>query len=435
MPVVALTSQFVRGIKPPKSGRAEYWDQLTPGLCLRVTANGHGSWSYRYRPRESGKQNERITFGTSHEISLAEARDRAARVRAAVVDGDNPQLTRRQKKEAARNTLTLDALADRYLAEYAKPRKASWRDDAQRLIRAREAIGHKEVTSITRRELIGFLDEVKQAAPVQANRIQSVLCGLFNWAVEGEILDVNPIASLKKRAKETASTRTLSDAEIAALWRALEATKETAVEIATALRVLLLVGQRPGEVASAVQSELKNIDDPRNARWEIPAERMKARRPHVVPLASMARALFRDMLARRREEGDKTGLFASRFLGRATITRPALSRALRRVIGRMQPEGADAHAIRSLQDDPPSPHDFRRTVATGMAALGIAREDRLAVLAHQPSDIHGAVYDQYERLREKRIALETWERRIATMLGLRAPEGAAILPLRRGHDG
>ena len=418
MPVVALTSQFIRGIKPPKSGRAEYWDQLTPGLCLRITANGHGSWSYRYRPREGGKQNERITFGSWNALSLADVRDKAARVRAAVVDGGNPQLTRRQKRDRARKALSLNALADRYLAEYARPQKASWKDDEQRLVRAREALGHKEAATITRRELIGFLDEVKLTAPVQANRIQSVLCGLFNWAVESEILDVNPIAGLKKRAKETASTRALTDAELAVLWRALEATKETSVEIAAALRVLLLVGQRPGEVAGALQSEFKNIDDPRNARWEIPAQRMKARRPHVVPLAPMARELFSGILARRREESDKIGIFASRFLDRATVARHTLSRALRRVIATLGPEVANADALRSLQDDPPSPHDFRRTVATGLAAIGVAREDRLAVFAHQPVDIHGAVYDRYERLREKRLALETWERHLATVFGL-----------------
>ena len=277
----------------------------------------------------------------------------------------------------------------------------------------------KDAAAITRRDLISFLDEVKRAAPVQANRIQSVVCGLFNWAVEDEILDANPIARLKKRAKEAASTRVLSDVEIWVLWRALDNTEETSAEIATALRVLLLVGQRPGEVAGAVQAELKNIDEPKNARWEIAAERMKARRPHVVPLTPMARELFSNMLARRREEDDKTGIFASRFIGRATLARHSLSQALRRVITRLSPEDVNADVIRSLQNDPPTPHDFRRTVATGLAALGIPREDRLAVLAHQASDIHGAVYDKYERLREKRIALERWEHHVATILGER----------------
>jgi integrase len=416
MPVVPLTAQFIKGIKPPKTGRAEYWDQFTPGLCLRVTASGRGSWSFRYRPRESGKQNERVTFGSWGTLSLADARDRAAQVRAAIVDGGNPQLTRRQKREAAKGVLTFDALADRYLNEYAKPRKASWRDDEQRLVRVRQALGRKEAAAITRRQLIDFLDQVKQAAPVQANRIQSVVCGLFNWAVEDEILDTNPIARLKKRAKEAASTRTLSDAELGVLWRALGNTEATSIEIATALRLLLLVGQRPGEIAGALQIELANIDDQKNARWEIPAERMKARRAHVVPLAPMARKLFCDMLARRREEGGKAGIFASRFLGRATLARHSLSQALRRVVAELKPDGVGADAIRSLQSDPPTPHDFRRTVATGLAALGIPREDRLAVLAHQASDIHGAVYDKYERLKEKRAALMAWERHVSKVV-------------------
>lgn len=429
MPVVALTAQFIKGIKPPQRGRTEYWDKLTPGLVLRVTANGHGSWSYRYRPRESGKQNERITFGSWDALSLTDVRDKAARVRSAIVDGANPQLTRRQKKDAARDVLSFDELARRYLDEYAKPRKASWKDDEQRLVRARKALGRKEAAAITRRDLISFLDEVKRTAPVQTNRIQSIISGVFNWAVEDEILDANPIAGMRKRTEESASTRTLSDAEIRVLWRALETTKETSTEIAAALRQLLLVGQRPGEVAGALQAELKNIDDPKNARWEIDAGRMKARRGHVVPLAPMARELFRDMLARRREEGDKTSIFASRFSGRTTLARHSLSQALRRVIARLKPEGADADPIRSLQADPPTPHDSRRTVATGLAALGIPREDRLAILAHQASDIHGAVYDKYERLREKRRALEAWERHVAAILAERP--SSVVLPLKR----
>jgi hypothetical protein len=52
-----------------------------------------------------------------------------------------------------------------------------------------------------------------------------------------------------------------------------------------------------------------------------------------------------------------------------------------------------------------------------LAALGIAREDRLAVLAHRPGDVHGAVYDKYERLREKRAALLAWETYLATLIG------------------
>ena len=185
--------------------------------------NGAASWSFRYRPREGGKRNERVTFGSVNVLSLADARDRAARIRAEVVDGGNPQLTRREKREAAKNALTFERLAERYLNDYAKPRKASWKDDEQRLGRARTPLGRKEAASVTRRDIINFLDDVKRTAPVQANRIQTILCTMFNWAVEEELLDSNPIAGLRKRAKETAATRTFTDAEIRVLWAGFDA--------------------------------------------------------------------------------------------------------------------------------------------------------------------------------------------------------------------
>jgi site-specific recombinase XerD len=86
---------------------------------------------------------------------------------------------------------------------------------------------------------------MKATAPVQANRTQTVICTMFNWAVEEELLESNPIAGLKKRAKEFAATRTLSDAEIRTLWNALGSTMETSADIADALKALLITGQRP----------------------------------------------------------------------------------------------------------------------------------------------------------------------------------------------
>jgi integrase len=428
MPVVNLTAQFIKGIRPPKSGRVEYWDRTTPGLCLRVTSTGAHSFSYRYRPREGGKQNERITFG---DLPIADARDRAAAVRAKVIDGGNPQLSRRQKREAAKRVFTLNNLVDRYIAD-AKARKASWKDDEQRLVRVRAEFGDREAASIRRefrREFILFLDDLKREAPVQANRIQSVTSTMFNWAVESELLDANPIAGLRKRAKETAKSRTLTDAEIRVLWRALERTEETSRDIADALRVVLSTGLRPGEAAGLQQRDVVNGE-----RLEIPAERMKARRPHVVPLCPMARSIIEGALERRRDEGSKGGVFGSRFLARETLARHTLSQALRRVIARLKPESkADAEVVRDIQENPPTPHDFRRTCATGLAALGIAREDRLAVLAHVAGDVHGQHYDMYERLREKRIALATWERHIGDLITGTTTATAEILPMQAVH--
>ncbi|MFL6799243.1 MAG: tyrosine-type recombinase/integrase [Xanthobacteraceae bacterium] len=331
------------------------------------------------------------------------------------------------KRAAANNALTFERLAERYIDEYAKPRKSSWRNDRDYLKRPREKWGEREAASISRRDVISLLDEIKQSAPVSANRTQSVLVTLFNWAVEDELLDGNPITRLKKRAKEKARDRTLSDDELRLLWRALDEATSMSRDVGAALQAILLTGQRPGEVAGAVQAELRNLDDPNRAQWEIPAARMgKTSKTHVVPLAPMARELFLAAIARRKVQEDRTGVFASRFLSRKTLARHSLSRALSRSIEQLTRSDVNTEALQSLKATPPTPHDLRRTVTTNLAALGIPREDRLAVTAHQPADVHGLVYDKHDRLHEKRVALSAWERHLARVLGKRPPKGVTM---------
>ncbi len=419
MATSALTATAVDRLRRtlPKTGRVEHWDSKTPGLCLRIGASGLATWTFRYRPRNGGGY-QRVTLGAPPSVGLADAREHANRLRVAVAGGADPQREHMAKRAATANAFTFERLAQRYLDEYAKPRKASWRNDEIFLKRPRQAWGERDAATITRRDAIALLDEIKATAPVSANRTHSVLVTLFNWAVEDQLLDATPIAGLKKRAVEGAKDRTLSDAEIRVLWPALETANGMLDDVALALKTLLLTGQRPGEIVGARQSELVDLDDPAKARWEIPAERMKARRAHVVPLAPTARALFQDAVARRHVQGDTVGVFGSRFSNRATLARHSLSRALQRVIAQL--DRGNGAAV-SLADKPPTPHDFRRTVGTGLSQLGIVREDRMAVLAHVAGDVHGQVYDKYERLKEKRAALVAWERHVATLIGRGRP--------------
>jgi integrase len=420
VPTYPLTAALVDRLRrsPPRTpSRIEYWDAKTPGLCLRVSASGAATWSLRYRPHSGGSY-QRASLGALPAVGLADARAYANRLRVEVAGGADPQRERMAKRAAAANAFTFERLAQRYLDEYARPRKVSWRNDESYLKRPREAWGARDAATITRRDTITLLDEIKATAPVSANRTHSVLVTLFNWAVEDQLLDATPIAGLKKRAVEGVKDRTLSDAEIAVLWPELEATNGILDDVALALKALLLTGQRPGEIVGARQGELVDLDNSAKARWEIPAERMKARRAHVVPLAPMARALFQDAVARRQAQGDAVGVFGSRFSNRDTLARHSLSRALRRVIAQLDRQHG---AAVSLADKPPTPHDFRRTVGTGLSQLGIAREDRMAVLAHSAGDIHGQVYDKYERLKEKRTALVAWERHVATLIGRQRP--------------
>ena len=150
---------------------------------------------------------------------------------------------------------------------------------------------------------------------------------------------------------------------------------------------------------------------------------MKGRRAHVVPLSGVARRIILRQLSQKTELDEF--VFASRFLSKQRIARHSLSQALRRIISGLRP---NTRAAKSLQFNPPTPHDFRRTLATRTRGVRRIREDRLALLAHTWGDVHEAHYDRYERLKEKRYALELWAERLAALID-GAPT-AAVVPLR-----
>ncbi|MBR0749113.1 integrase arm-type DNA-binding domain-containing protein [Bradyrhizobium japonicum] len=436
MATETLTDARVRTAAPPSAGILEIWDGKTAGLCFRVMKSGVRSWTFRYRPH-SGAAFRRVTLGRYPALSLVAARAAAERIRDKVRGGADPQQQRRDDRDALRaapTELTFNALADLYIERYAKRQKASWKnDDGYLRAKARPAWGQRVAAAITSQDVARLLFEVVEAAPVSANRLRSVLVKLFGWAADSALLPGNPMLGVKKPHREgKGKTRTLSDDEIRVLWRALEKT-EAAPGIVAALKCLLLLGQRPGEVAGMAVSELDHIKDDRSARWQLPAGRMKARRIHVVPLPPLACGIVAAEIERQRKADPKARpefVFASKFAERARLARHSLSQALSRIIGELDDGGDDAEAVASLKANRPTPHDLRRTLATGLARLGIPRDDRLAVLAHAYGDVH-EVYDQYERLPQKRAALEAWEKHLRTVIAGQLQTEGNVLPLRR----
>ena len=404
MPALLLNDAMLRAIKPGEN-LAELWDVKTPGLCLRISPTGVRSWTFRYRPKDSVSF-KRLGLGRYPEVGLALARARAQEKRVEVAGGADPQGERKAKRGAS--ALTFDSLADDYLERYAKSHKRSWANDALYLrAHVRPAWGQRPAKGIGRADAATLLDSIAKAAPTSANRTQSILSRLFNWAIESGLLELNPLARMPKRAKEAAKDRVLGPDEIRIVWQALEGDGSVTV----ALRFLLLVGLRPGEVAGAAVAELADVDNGTRARLEIPGARMKGGRPHVLPLAPMALAIVRQQLERAVE--GQAHLFPSAFADRGPVARHSLSQALKRIIVDLPA----SRATEALKSSPPTPHDFRRSLATGLAALGVPREDRLAVLAHAQDDVHAAHYDRYDRLIEKRRALQSWEAHIAEIVG------------------
>jgi Arm DNA-binding domain/Phage integrase central domain len=191
---INFTDRSLKALKPPpRPKQIDYFDENLPGFGLRVSYNGRKSWVVLYR---CNGVKGRMTLGRFDLISLADARERARAALKAATNGDDPTAQKSRDREAP----TFKSLVDRYVEQYAKPRKRTWKKD-KRLLESNlvPALGRRKAHLITRAELRAELNKVKnRPAPVEANRTFEVVRKLFNWAVEEEIVAESPVFRLPK---------------------------------------------------------------------------------------------------------------------------------------------------------------------------------------------------------------------------------------------
>jgi hypothetical protein len=181
---IKFTDRSLKAIKAPQRPKQlDYFDDSLPGFGLRVSYNGRKSWVVLYR---CNGVKGRLTLGRFDVLPLADAREKARDALKAAGEGNDPATRKHRDREAP----TFNQLADRYIEEYAKPRKRTWQKD-QRLLENNliPALGRQKAHTITRADLRAELTKVKnRPAPVEANRTFEVVRRLFNWAIEEEIL-------------------------------------------------------------------------------------------------------------------------------------------------------------------------------------------------------------------------------------------------------
>jgi len=387
-----LTDTLLRAIKPPANGRLELADLSCRGLEFRITGAGNKSWSYRYRAAGSGKLS-RATIGPYPCISLADARLKADAMRAGVANGENPsEAKRRAKREAPGRTF--QALSDRYLTEYAQRKKKSADQDERNLnLHVLPKWRDRDFTMLRRADVIELVESILSTGkPVLANRVQSLVSVVFSFAVDSDLIDANPCTRLRKRGEERAGERVLTDPEIRLFWHKVveaPASRQTGL----GLRLALLTGVRVGEVAGIQPSELEHMGDPARAVWTIPKSRTKNGRDHIVPLTPMALEIVRELIP------VAPGTYAA---------------AMERIAARL-PGNEPAH--KTWIDEPPTPHDLRRTFRTRLPQLGVAADIRDRLMNHIPTDVGTKHYDRYQYLDEKRGALKAWQSSLQSILG------------------
>jgi integrase len=301
---------------------------------------------------------------------------------------------RRDARRTRRAVATFEEVARQYLDRYARPTKRSWREDARILAhdllprwRARRA---RDITARDVREVLDGI--VDRGAPIQANRTLAVVRRVFNWAAAPDRALVpqlhNPCRGLERPAPERQRERVLDAHELRAVWGALDAER---IHNAAFFKLYLLTAQRGGELRTMAWADV----DLAAAWWTIPGERAKNKRAHRVPLSPPAVALLRALHATR--ASGVRWVFPTR---RGSVS--GYRERVYKTVARLR----RASGVTDF-----TPHDLRRTAASLMASMGIARPTIAKLLNHAERGVT-AVYDRYGYDREKREALDAWARRL-----------------------
>ncbi len=397
MPRKKLTAAFVDSVKPV-GRQVDFFDAHLPGFSLRVNALGKKTWcvSYRY----SGKST-RYTFGQYPIMPLAEARERAADALREVAHGGNPA----DKKKTDREADTFDYMASEYLERHAKVKKKSWREDERIINRdLLPAFRGMKAKDITRREVRSLLDRKATTAPIMANRVRATLRKMFNWAVQNEIVEANPVALVPLPAKDRQRDRVLTEDEIKALWKALDAEGTTSKThwkrqklSAGSLKLRLLTAQRGGEVTNMEWSEIDGD------WWTIPGAKTKNGLAHRVPLSPLAMKIIGEMEIVAEGPSKKNRPPSPYVFPSPSEDSP------------MGHPGKAIERLRAASGVNFRGHDLRRTAASMMTGMGVPRLTVSKILNHVEPGVT-AVYDRHSYDNEKRAALEAWARRLTLMV-------------------
>jgi integrase len=405
----------------PAGSDAIFFDDDLPGFGLRVRAGGKRSWIIQYRV---GAKQRRLTIGSVDKLSADQAR-KAARGRLAHVElGGDPQ----QEKHEARNaaSYSLGKLVDDYLARRHhrtgkdRLRRSSYEATELYLRKHWKPLHGLQASEVDRTAVAVRLTAIEaEISSVTAARARVALSSMFAWAIGQGIVDSNPVVGTNKPPEPKARDRVLTDVEIADIWTACRDD-----DFSRIVKLLLLTGARRDEIGDLAWSEIDLDRDIIN----LPPDRTKNGRPHVVPLAHAAVYLITSTLrrpGRDRVFGEGEGGFSG-----WSKAKGALDRRIN--------EARTAAAVPGKRTGKPQPiadwrlHDLRRTAATVMAEkLGVLPHIIEASLKHVSGHKAGVagVYNRATYEREVRAALLLWADHVRSIV-----EGGErkVVPLRTG---
>lgn len=382
---MALTDTAARTAKPREK---LYRMADAAGLCLEVTPSGSKLWRFRYR---FGGKAKMMGLGAYPTVTLAKARERREDARRLLANSIDPT-AHKQAEKTAQSALahTFEELAREWYA-YNSPRWAT--STAAKALQYMEAdilpvIGQRPIKEVTRPELVALVRKVeKRGALNVAGKIRQWLSQIFRYGLAKGSVESNPATDLDVVAAIAPRTKNhphVPLSEIPILLGKLDAAK-CDVMTRIAVRLLLLTGVRPGELRHAPWSEI----DLESATWTIPAARMKARRPHVVPLPHQAVASLLELK-------EITGSYPIAFPGRNNRERPQSENTVNKALHQIGYEGRQTG------------HGFRHLLSTELNSRGYNRDWIERQLAHGDQDEIRDTYNHAHYLEQRRQMMQAW---------------------------
>jgi integrase len=392
---MALTVKAIENLKPG-TARREIPDGEVSGLYLTIFPSGKASWIFRYR---FGGRTRKLTIGTSPEIGLKDARDLARKAHLRVASGEDPAAEKRAARVAARTPVDRDLVekvAAQFLARHVNGLAPATVREVERILTKEiiPAFFGRRLSEIKRPDILELLDGiVDRGAPIFANRTLSWLKGLCNWAIARGLIETSPCAGIKPPGgRETARDRILAGDELRAIWQAADAFEWPYRGF---VQLLILTGQRRNEVSELAWREI----DFNAGIWTLPAARAKNGIEHTIPLSVQAADLLRACPRIADSE------FVFTLNGRAPLTG---HHAIKRRLDALMPPDTLPWVF----------HDLRRSVASGMAGLGINLPVIEKLLNHVSGSFAGIVkvYQRHSFADEKRTAMQVWARHVQGLL-------------------
>jgi integrase len=361
-----LTDFVVRNIRPEHRA-FNIWDVEQRGLVLRVQPSGHKSFRVFYRHNNRPRW---LHLENALAITLDAARDLAAETRLAARRGKDPAAERK----AERSSGTFGELAIAYRERYARKENKSWKQAAALVDRYLLPRWNKlPAKDISRADVRATMAKIE--APMLANQVLAAASAIFSWGMREDFITItiNPCRGVE-RNKTRSRERILADSEVPLFWKAFD---EAGLIRSCALKMILLTGQRPGEVA---HMRYENIVD---GWWQMPGEPdRKTQWPgtkngaaHRIWLPAAVHMVFAELA----EDDASQGFVFPGSRGHAVNKLDVAMAAICKKVG----------------VERTTPHDLRRTHGSTITKLGFGRDAMNRIQNHK----EGGIADVYDRHR------------------------------------